>query len=477
MNLYQKGLLAFVAVILIAVVLVAALIARQTTTEFRHYTVLYSNRTQMIADALAEYYQRHGSWAGLDAALPTLTPGRGRGSGAMNSAGSEGPDWTYRVADAAGRVVADADGPAVGALSQAEIERALPITVEGERVGYLLPDNQASHSVVLDAPAEFFLDQVRSAAVLGGLAAFLAAMVLAAVLTRSIVAPLRTLTAATERIAEGDLDAHAPVRGSDEIAQLAETFNAMAESLRRAEAARRAQTSDIAHELRNPMAALQGTLEALADGIYAPTQENIQPALDQVQTLNRLVDDLRVLAQADAGALRLERHPVRLDELLARAATAHQKVMAEKGITLDLQLPPTPPVRVDYERIMQVANNILSNAARYVSGGGEVRGEVHLTLDVDPDDAGVTARIADNGPGISAAEYEHLFERFWRGDASRSRATGGSGLGLAIARRIIELHGGRIWAEPTPGGGLTIAFWLPVGVREFNSPQDNERKK
>ncbi len=459
MNLYQKGLLAFVAVILIAVVLVAALIAQQTTTEFRYYTVLYSNRTQMIAGALAQYYQSHGGWADLDTGeLPHApsSPGYGRRTGAASNS-SEGPDWTYRVADTAGRVVADADAPATGALSQAEIERALPITVEGERVGYLLPDNQASHSVVLDAPAEFFLDQVRSAAVLGGLAAFLAAMVLAAVLTRGIVAPLRTLTAATERIAEGDLDAHAPVRGSDEIAQLAETFNAMAESLRRAEAARRAQTSDIAHELRNPMAALQGTLEALADGIYTPTQENIQPALDQVQTLNRLVDDLRMLSQADAGALRLERHPVRLDELLARAATVHQKIMAEKGITMKLQLPPTPPVRVDYERIMQVINNILSNAARYVPAGGEVR----ITLGTDSDDGGVTARITDNGPGLRAAEYELLFERFWRGDASRSRATGGSGLGLAIARRIIELHGGRIWAEPTPGGGLTIAFWLP----------------
>ncbi len=463
MNLYQKGLLAFVAVILIAVALVAALIARQTTTEFRYYTVLYSNRTQMLANALAEYYQSHGSWAGLDTGELPHTPsaaGYGRRAGAPSN-GSEGPDWTYRVADTTGRVVADADEPTTGALSQAEIERALPITVEGERVGYLLPDNQASHSVVLDAPAEFFLDQVRSAAVMGGLAAFLAALVLAAVLTRGIVAPLRALTAATERIAEGDLDAHAPVRGNDEIAQLAETFNAMAESLRRAQAARRAQTSDIAHELRNPLAALQGTLEALADGIYAPTQENIQPALDQVQTLNRLVDDLRVLAQADAGALRLERHPVRLDELLARAVMAHQKIMAEKGITIYQQLPPTPPVRVDYERMMQVINNILSNAARYVPGGGEVR--ISLDTDSDIDDGGVTARIADNGPGLSTAAYEHLFERFWRGDVSRSRATGGSGLGLAIARRIIELHGGRIWAEPTPGGGLTIAFWLPVG--------------
>ena len=298
---------------------------------------------------------------------------------------------------------------------------------------------------------------MRRALWIGAGVAFLAALLLAGVLTRSIVAPVRRLSGAAHAIAQGNLTVRAAVHGRDEVAELADTFNDMAASLERAENARRAQTADIAHELRNPLAVLQGTLEALADGIYAPTPEALQPALDQVRTLNRLVDDLRTLALADAGQLVLELGPVEIEAVVNSVMDAFRDTLRARGVTLAAQVDgPLPAIEGDYERLTQVMNNILSNAARYLPAGCEVR--VHVSPDAD----GVTVRIADNGPGIPDAELPYLFERFWRGEPSRSRKTGGAGLGLAIARRILEAHRGRMWAEKTLGGGLTLGFWLPA---------------
>jgi len=459
MNLYQKGLLAFAIVILIAVLTVALLVGQRAASDFRSYNTLYTNRAQTLAQDLAAYYTERGTWDGLQAQLETMVafPGRRGGRGGTTGNMPGGPaTWDFRVADADGHIIADSDGRPSGRLTTTERQRALPINLGEEVLGYLLPGREAMGAAMMDEPAQRYLDQLRGALLLGGLVAFAAALLLAGVLTRSIVAPVRRLTQAAQAVAAGDLHTRAPVRGHDEIAELSQTFNTMSASLQRAEDARRAQTADIAHELRNPLSVLQGTLEALADGVYEPTPDNIEPALDQVRTLNRLVGDLRTLALADAGELHLERQLVDVVALLEHAAEAYREVLADHGLTLSYTPAALPlTVHADYERLTQVVGNILSNAARYVPAGGHVRITAQATQ------GGVEVAIADNGPGVSDADLSHIFERFWRGDPSRSRTTGGSGLGLAIARHIIEAHGGRIWAEATPGGGLTVAFWLP----------------
>ncbi len=461
MNLYQKGLLAFAVVILIAVLTVALLVGQRAENEFRSYNILYSNRAQTLAQAFAAYYAEHGSWDGLQAQMETLAPmpGRRQGRGGMtggNTMSGGMAMWDFRVADADGRVIADSAAPPTGKFTAAERQQALPIRDGEAIVGYLLPGREALGAALLDEPARRYLDQLRGALLVGGLVAFAAALLLAGILTRGIVAPLRRLTQATQAIATGKLDARAPVQGHDEIAELSQTFNAMSASLQRAEQARRAQTADIAHELRNPLSVLQGTLEALADGVYEPTPDNIEPALDQVRTLNRLVGDLRTLALADAGELRLEQQPIDVNALLEHAAEAYREVLADHGLTLDyVSASHHFTIHADYERLTQVVGNILSNAARYVPAGG------HVEITAQAMQNGVEVTIADNGPGVPDTDRRHIFERFWRGDPSRSRTTGGSGLGLAIARHIILAHGGRIWAAPTPGGGLTVAFWLP----------------
>jgi two-component system sensor histidine kinase BaeS len=461
MSLFQKGLLAFAVVIFIAVATVALLVGRRAETEFRSYAALYSNRAQMLAGVLEAYYQERGSWDGLQASLADLGIGPGRARRGSGGQGVGSGAWDYRVADGEGLVVASSAGRPEGRLTSAERQRALALEVDGFAVGYLLPDAEAMHSLMLDAPSEQFLERMWQALLAGGLVAFVAALVLAGLLTRGILAPVRALTDAAGAVAVGNLDVTAPVSGSDEIARLAQTFNQMASSLKTAEEARRAQTADIAHELRNPLAVLQGTLEALGDGVYEPTAENVGPALDQVRTLNRLVEDLRTLALADAGELRLQLQPLGLGRLLERAIEAHREGAAERGLALEADLPQeVPSIQGDYDRLTQVLGNVLSNALRYVPAGGAVR------ITAAADDGGVAVRIADNGPGVRAEDLPRVFDRFWRGDPSRSRGTGGSGLGLAIARRVVEAHGGRIWAEETPGGGLTIAVWLPGGEEE-----------
>lgn len=467
MNLYQKWLLAFTLVILVAVGTIAALVATRTEAAFRRYATMNGTLAQNLAAVLADYYTQTGSWNGLQAALaelpttlPMMSGGRGQGQGGMHGPmGGEGQQLIYRVADVNGQCIADSAGPPTGSFSHSDLQRALPIQVEGTTVGYLLILVAESNS--LAAPAQSFLTQTRTALLYGVLAAFATALLAGGLLVRGIVAPLRKLTQASQAIAAGDLQARAPIQGHDEVAQLAQTFNQMAESLARAEVARRAQTADIAHELRNPLAVLQGTLEALADGVYTPTTENIQPALDQVQTLNRLVEDLRLLALADAGELRLERGPLDLGDLLTRTAEAYRVRLEEKGLALDVAVPADLPlVNADSDRLAQVIGNILSNAVRYLPAGCRVQ------LSAAPAAGRALVRIADNGPGVPDADLPRLFERFWRSDPSRSRTTGGSGLGLAIARQIVEAHGGHIHAEPTPGGGLTIAFWLPASAAQ-----------
>ena len=462
MNLYQKGLLAFAVVILIAVATVALLVGQRAESDFRSYNILYSNRAQVLAQTFSTYYVEHSSWDGLQEQVGTIaaTPGwrGGRGGTTGGNAMSGGMVmWDFRVADADGRVIADSAASPAGKFTTTEQQQSLPIRDGDTIIGYLLPSKETLGTTQLDELSQRYLDQLRGALLLGGLVAFVAALLLAGVLTRSIVAPVRRLTQAAQAVAAGELDTHAPVQGHDEIADLAQTFNAMSASLKRAEDARRAQTADIAHELRNPLSVLQGTLEALADGVYEPTPDNIEPALDQVRTLNRLVGDLRILALADAGELHLERQAVDMNALLEHATDAYRESFAEKGMKL-IYIPVTQSLTVhaDYERLTQVVGNILSNAVRYASvQGGTVRISAQTAQD------GVEIAIADNGPGVPDADLPRIFERFWRGDPSRSRATGGSGLGLAIARHIIQAHGGRIRAESTPGGGLTIAFWLP----------------
>jgi signal transduction histidine kinase len=457
-SLFWKGMLAFVAIILVAVGTVALVAGRATETEFRRYAFTYGGRWDRLTTELGAYYADRGSWEGIQDVVesnPGLGPGQGRGSG-----GTGGPQSEYRLADAGGQIVGDTGQSPGGAVSQGELEDGIPVEVDGQVVGYVLPAAQTPAAMHLDAPEAEFLARVRTALWTAALAALAAAVIIGGLLFRSIVAPLRGLTQASQTIAEGDLSARAPVQGQDEVSQLAEAFNQMADSLARAEETRRNQTTDIAHELRTPLTVLQGTLEAMLDGVYPTDQENLTAALAQVRTLVRLVEDLRLLALADTGQLALYTAPLDLGGFLRETVEAHQARARDQRVSLALDMPSDlPPVTADRSRLAQVMGNLLGNAVRYVPARG------HIVVRATKQKQQVTVAVVDDGPGVSPEDLPHLFERLWRGDPARHWDTGGSGLGLAIARHLVEAHGGRMWAEATPGGGLTVAFTLPAAGR------------
>jgi len=456
-SLFGKGMLAFLVVILVAVGTVAILTGRVTETAFRRYTLTRSGMWDGLTGRLEAYYEERGSWEGIQETVSQLDHLWARMRGReMGPPGGPPMMMDFRVLDPQGRVVANTQGPPRGSVSPAELETALPIEVDGNAVGYLLPALRNPHGWPLDAAQAAFLSRVRRTLWIGAAAAMAAALVIGGVLFRSVTAPLRELTAASESIAEGDLTARAEVRGQDEVAQLAASFNEMAESLTRIEDARRSQTADIAHELRTPLTVLQGTLEAMLDGVYASDEENLEAALRQTRTLSRLIEDLRILALADAGKLHLERECLDLRTFLTEVVEAHRPRAEAVGITLAMRVPELgTEVCVDRDRVAQVMGNLLTNALHYVPRGGRVRVETDVGADQ------VVVSVIDDGPGVASEDLPNLFKRFWRADRARRRATGGSGLGLSIASHIVEAHGGRMWAEKTPSGGLTVRFSLP----------------
>lgn len=276
-------------------------------------------------------------------------------------------------------------------------------------------------------------------------------------LSRRTLTPLRNLGATARRLGRGDFSQRAEDSGPTEIRELASNFNAMAADLEEAERQRRNLTADVAHELRTPLSNIQGYLEAIRDGLIEPSGETIDTIHGQATQLSRLVDDLRLLAQVESGDLLLERSPVQLEELLQSCADAVRPRAAAKNVSLDLDIDPAlPSVEIDGSRISQVVGNLLENAITHTPQGGRV------TLSGAMSEGMVTVSVADTGPGIAPDDLSRIFDRFYRADPSRARATGGSGLGLTIARRLVEAHGGTIEAESTAGEGSRFTVRLPA---------------
>jgi signal transduction histidine kinase len=441
-SLFWKLMAVFAVVILIGIGGALAMAGGVAEVEFRRYAGS-ENRWQDTVSELADYYAAHGSWDGVDGAL---SRGRGRGQGQ-----SGGPP--VRLADADGHIVFDREGDSAGqAATSAELAAGLPIVVDGRQVGTLLPPVTGE----LTEDQETFLHRLVIAFTISGVAALAVALALGALLVRTITRPLAQLTAASRAIASGDLDARVPARSRDEVGQLASAFNHMAADLARAEEARRQQAADIAHELRTPLTVIQGQMEALADGIFPADAVHLEPVLAQTHLLNRLVEDLRTLSLADAGRLTLSPIVVDVGEWVADVVSGFRAVAAGRNIALHLTVADgLPDIEIDPGRMSQVLGNVLDNALRHTPKGGQVAIRA-ARLGGD-----IAVTVTDTGSGVPPEHLPHLFERFWRGDPSRSRRTGGSGLGLAIARRIVEAHGGRMWAENAPTGGLRIGFSLP----------------
>jgi signal transduction histidine kinase len=309
-----------------------------------------------------------------------------------------------------------------------------------------------------------FRSGVNEALVVAVLSASFAAIVVSIFISRRVVAPIQAITKASLRIADGHYDQRVGLAGdnpdyADELAQLAQAFNQMAERLEHTEQMRSQLLGDVSHELRTPLTAIKGSMEALVDGVLPAEPATFVQIEQEADRLQRLVNDLQELSRVEAGAYELDRNPISVETLVHTAIKRMEHQSQGKNISLTYSLAPNLPVlQGDLDRLLQVLLNLLSNAYQYTPVGGEVR--VQVTLQGND----VVISVRDNGIGIPAEYIPHLFTRFYRVDKSRSRqAGGGSGIGLTIAKYLVEAHGGRIWAESEGvGKGSTFAFAVPA---------------
>lgn len=355
------------------------------------------------------------------------------------------------LTDLQGRLIVDTDD---GQFSGEPLVEPAPINVDGQAVGLLqippapLIKNSSSERA--------YIAQVNRSLLIAFSVSGIVAVILTLGLTHGILRRINALTTAVNRMKQGDLSQRVQNGEQDEVGQLAHAFNSMADSLARIEQLRRHMVSDVAHELRTPLSNIRGYLEAVQDGVVQPTAAVIDSLHDEAMLLHRLVDDLQELALAEAGQLKLARHPIAVDELVDKAVQVVQGHINGSRVIQTEVTPGLPIVSVDSERIGQVLRNLLNNAVEYTPPGGKITVSAHRIQDK------IQVNVYNEGEGIPSEHLPNIFERFYRVDGSRTRATGGSGLGLAIVKQLVEAHGGRVWAESIPGSYANLIFTLPI---------------
>jgi signal transduction histidine kinase len=334
----------------------------------------------------------------------------------------------------------------------------------GQQASGAMMGTAATHVLPVNAQTQTaFHDALLEALLIAAVAAMLVAVLVSALITRQIVQPIRHILGATRRIASGHYAERVPIataNAGDELGQLAESFNEMAGSLEQTERRRLALVGDVAHELRTPIATLEGYLEGLLDGVVPPSEQTWATLHDEAGRLRRLVDDLQELSRAEARQIPLVLRPVAAAAIVQAAIDRLGAQFTEKGIELHSEVAShVPAVQADQDRAVQVLTNLLTNALRYTPAPGSVT--VRLARIGDA----VVLSVADSGIGLAPEHLAHLFERFYRVDKSRSRALGGSGIGLTIARALAEAMGGRLQAQSGGlGQGSTFSFTLPIAL-------------
>lgn len=471
-SLRTRLILSFV-VIIIATIGSFALLGRLSINQWFNNMVVEMGRefAQRSALFFSLYYAEHGSWEGVeDIVMDSRGLGENRlGPGQGNDTGTGPPElqggfpgrgfFTPRderllLLDASGELVYDSnpDAGPVGTLI-AHQDAGVQILVEDEVVGTVIA---ASSTGVLTGVQQTYLSNVNRFVLFGGVLAILVAIAWGAWLAVRIVSPVKALSEASLKLAGGDYSQRIPVTSEDELGEMTQAFNRMASELERQEMLRRRGFADVAHELRTPLTVLQIDLESIEDGLIEADAETITRLQREVTTLRNLVEDLRTLSLADAGELKLDNQPLELNGLIELNARRIERSAAEKGIALDLDLAPEAClVQGDEQRLSQVLLNLLANALQFTPAGGRVQ------VASRPAGQRVQVSIRDTGEGIPPEDLPHIFERLYRSDRARARRNGGSGLGLSIARSMVEAHGGRIWAESTPGEGSTFYMELP----------------
>jgi two-component system sensor histidine kinase BaeS len=306
-----------------------------------------------------------------------------------------------------------------------------------------------------------FLEQLRDS--LWWIVAFAVAFsaLAATLLARHFRRPIQDLAGGAAMLAEGRFDVRLPAARSDELGELARHFNTLAQQLGSLEGARRQWVADTSHELRTPLAVLRAQLEAIQDGVRTAGPESVDAMLRQVLALNKLIDELYALARADVGALDIKPQPLDLWQLACGQARTFEARLQAAGLALDIgAAPPRAIAAADPDRMRQVLDNLLENSLRYTAPGGRV------ALSAVADGAHLSVYLDDSAPGVPDDSLARLGQRFYRVDASRSRAHGGAGLGLALCRRLLAAQGAELAFAHSPLGGLRATITMPLCPHE-----------
>jgi len=442
--------LAGVVAIAVAVVTLAVSIAFQQVAgrQFEGYlNQAMMARASMLAPDLVAYYLRNDGWVPsqeLNDIVAGATP-RGR----------PWPDTEYArlvLTDATGHVVTGDPQGRTRSVPSSALGHGMSLALDRQVVGYLVTESGTRETALTSA--------LQSSLLWGGVLAAGVAIILGSLVTHQMLRPLSALSEAADKIAAGDLDVRVEAETGDEVGDLANRFTEMAAALQRDKTLRRTMIADIAHELRTPLSVMRGQIEALQDGVFETTTENLQPVYEQTLLLGRLVDDLHTLSLAEAGHLHLELGPVDAEELVRRVVASFTGPARERGVTLTAQVGDgLGPVWGDSQRLEQVLGNLVNNALRFTPLGGSV------TVWAWAEDGGVRLEVQDTGEGIAEEHLDLIFERFYQADPSRDRAAPHSGLGLAISKELVEAHGGGIGVENAHEGGARFWFWVPGAGR------------
>lgn len=396
---------------------------------------------------LEAYYMGRGSWDGIEQVIDPIS----------------NPNSGFLSADWQRSILLDQDGdiimyygkyPAAHDMTTmhlpVEIE-SMTLSANGEVIGRLITEKRP-----LPQPIRRTLG-VLNPTILVAILLTMLTVLIGVLLMRRVVNPLSEVIAAAERVSSGDFSTRITLRESkDDLYALGEHFNRMTETLERNDLERKSMLADIAHELRTPLSVLRGKLEGILDGVYPPNETNIAQALEESYILERLVDDLRLLTLAENRQLHFEKTDTNLVGLLQKAISVFTPQADIKNISFSLDTQEDDvKANVDPQRMEQVIGNLIGNALRYVPEGGVIR------LSSEELAGQVRIRVIDNGPGIKEEDLPYIFDRFWRGEKSRARASGGAGLGLAICKQLVEGQRGNINARNLPEGGLEITIEIP----------------
>jgi signal transduction histidine kinase len=443
-SLWFRLLMAFAVVIVVTVGTIYLFVSPRIAVETGHYEQISEQyRTDQILSRLYVAYWRQGlSWEGVQSVVQDASSISG----------------THIVlVGANGTVIADSQGTLLGQYYNPDSPSSnitMPWSTEVLGKVYISVNPEAEPYV---APFRRLSASINHSLLLGGALAIVIALILTFVLSRRLSSPIGVLANVARRLGRGDLSQRVRFRGKGEVGELAQAFDSMAADLEHAEQLRRNLVADVAHELRTPLSNIQGYLEAIRDRVMKPNTATIRSLNEETALLSRLVDELQELSLAEAGELKLVYQAEDITELVKEAVIPWQPKMLAKEISLSLNLPDNlPMVSIDWQRVSQVLHNLLENAVAYTGRGGTIN--VSAIAEGD----WVEICVSDTGEGIPAEDLPHIFERFYRVDKSRARATGGSGLGLTIAKRLVEAHGGTITVRSELGKGSHFSFTLPT---------------